>query len=263
MPLESFLSPAKSSWVLRVGRRLWRRLKGLPTAGKVGPHRESHINLPAHEYLTVKPVTGNLSWSRSWGIKNWGMDYNDVLGDCGFAAWDHYNISKTGKTSLLNKTWLPKYQTTRDAYFAYGIAQGEPGPNPDQGVDNATMLAWGYKNGFIDGYAEVPLEYLDWFGKHFDGILLGCALDGNQAISDFNHGVAWPPMAQIDGHDILCIGGTVSGSKVAVTWGGTIGLTKGFCSNNITDAWVILDKNDPRVNWPKLQADLKVIHGTP
>jgi len=116
-------------------------------AGRYGSLRESHEpRLDAVSLLVdgVTPVSGYLKFDHTHAIgeNNWGMDGNSEYGDCGFAALDHYNVAKTGDVSLIGKFGTSKYPSLIDAYFAYGIAQGEPGPHPDQGVSNATVLAW-------------------------------------------------------------------------------------------------------------------------
>jgi hypothetical protein len=248
-------------------------------AGRVGPFRESHE--PRLNALTliadgVTPVVGFLEYDGRKGIGNndWGMDNNgpdptnppfmpDGAGDCGFAAKDHYDVAKMGDKTLAGLSFSPLYPTLLDAYWAYGISQGEQGPHPDLGVDNANFLAWLYKTGQIKGYAEVPIEYLDWFASHFTGVLLGLAIDGQVASNDFNmfprH--PWDAMAKIDGHDVLGIVTHADGTGALVTWGGLISYTLAFRQTNITDVWVIFDQNDPFVNDAALIAALNAIHG--
>jgi len=49
---------------------------------------------------------------------------------------------------LRTSTRMPKFAGTMGTYFAYGVAQGEvgtppaPPDEPDNGVDNATLLGW-------------------------------------------------------------------------------------------------------------------------
>jgi hypothetical protein len=213
----------------------------------------------------VVPATGPIKWDATHGVKKnkWGMDDNAELGCCGFAMWDHYNVAKTGNTKLIGKSFLPNYLTLKAAYYAYGISQGEPPPHPDFGVSNATMFAWAYKLGLIDGYGEVPLNSIDYFGMTFNGVGFGTVIDGDVANNDFNSipRLPWDKMAKKDGHDILGVAGDGLGGNTAVTWGSTTLLTPKFVQFNITDAWVMFDKDDPAVNWPKLQSALDTVHG--
>lgn len=241
-------------------------------AGRVGPHRESHEpRLKAEMFSNITPVTGYLEWDGTTGIgAEWGMDSNDNFGDCGAAATDHYNMAKVQDYAQYGQLGMPQYEGTLGTYGAYGIAQGETplvpspvGPIPDQGVDNATWLAFLYKKGIIDGYAEVDDNVLDWFTQTFRGVILGLVIDGNQAISDFdaNPKVPWDAMGQSDGHDTLGIITHADGSGSLVTWGGVQPYTLAFRQTNITDRWVIFDHDDPNVNWTELQSALDEVHG--
>jgi hypothetical protein len=253
----------------------------IPKAGKYGALRESHEpRLAAAEFLVdgVIPVSGYHAFDATHGIGAetndpnnvtapyaWGMDDNDRYGICGFAALDHYNVSKTGKVGLIGTFGTSKFPSLVAAYFAYGIAQGEPGPEPDQGVSNATVLAWAVQEGFIYGYAEVHPEYLDWFAKEFNGALLGLAIDGQVASDYFNrypHRLPWNTMGTIDGHDTLYVKSQGTGPGTLVTWGGLQTFTESFRKTNVTDSWVVFDKYDPKVNWPALEAALAEVHGT-
>ena len=210
----------------------------------------------------IQAPTGFFEWDGTHSITAWDMEGNDKWCDCGFAALDHYNDAKMGDVLGAGSFGWPRFDTLLDAYFAYGIAQGEPGPQPDQGVDNATMLGWAYKNQLIDGYAEVPFASLDWFAQQFKGVLVGIFFDGQQAIKDFNMHIPWDAMPNgSDGHDTLGIITKADGSGSLVTWGGLQAYTPAFRTTNFQDAWVILDKDDTFVNWAALQSALDEVHG--
>ena len=244
----------------------------LELAGRVGPHRESHEpKLNALNYLTaaVQPVSGYIKWSILQPIgSKWGMAYNADLGCCGFSAWQHYNAAKAAANgedwkTVRETTWLPTYARLDAAYYAYGIAQGEAGPHPDQGVSNAAMLAWAYKNGFIDGYLEVPVQFADWFAMTFHGAIVGQVLDGDTAINDFNARPrrAWRAMGKSDGHDTLLAEGDGVGGGAEITWGGVEPFDVTYRENNWTDVWVIIDKEDPNIDQVALAAILTEMHG--
>jgi hypothetical protein len=217
----------------------------------------------------VTPVEGFLEWSGVQPIgEKWGMAFNAQLGCCGMSMWQHRNMAAAAAngeefTNCYLTTWLPAFPGLEPAYWAYGLAQGEPGPHPDQGVDNATLWAWAYKLGFIDGYGEVLDNVFDWFAQTFHGGCVGQGLDGTIASNDFNASprIPWDTMAQTDGHDTLVIETHADGSGAMVTWGGVIGYTAGYRKTNWQDRWVIFDKEDPNVNWPALQAALDEVHG--
>ena len=237
---------------------------------RVGPHRESHEpRLSAEKFVTL--ASGFIDGDVTGGITDFGMDNNDVWGDCGVAAPDHSNVCKTGSTATAGSFGTPKFATLLDAYWAYGLSQGEVGqsPNqpdqPDNGVDNASFLGWCYKNGIIDGYGEVPFSQLDSFMVQFHGVIVGTSIDGDTAISDFNASpkVPWPSMPNAqDGHDILVAKTNADGSGFVVTWGGLQPYTSDFRTTNFQDAWVIFDHDDPSVDWVSLQAALESVHGT-
>jgi hypothetical protein len=238
------------------------------SAGRVGPHRESHEpRLDATKFLTggVTPVEGFLEWNGTAGIgEKWGMDGNDRWGDCGPAATDHNNMAKQDNFHLVGTLGRPKFNGTLGTYFAYGIAQGEPGPTPDDGVDNATWLGFLYKQGIIYGYGEVPLSCLDWFAETAKGAIVGLVINGDEASADFNAmpKIPWPAMpGAADGHDTLLIITNTDGSGGLVTWEEVQPFTVEFRAQ-ITDGWIIYDQDDPAVDHAALKAALADVHGT-
>ena len=234
------------------------------TPGLVGPFvRESHEpSLLAHQFVTLNPSPTYVEWDGSRGITDWGMDDNDRLGCCGWAAPDHGNIAKTGDLSLLGTFGAPKWSPGINSYFAYGISQGEPGPQPDQGVANNTWLQFLWQNGVIDGYVEVPVEDMDQYAPIGSGLLVGVQLD-SQAQDQFRNHQPWdgPPNPEM-GHDVWYIKGHLDGSGAVVTWGAIQAFTLNFRQNNITDCWLITDKDDPQVDHAALQSALQALGGT-
>lgn len=247
-------------------------------AGRVGPHRESHEpRLKASELLApgVTPVKGYLAWNGAAGIgERWGMCNNgpdhtnppwmpDGAGDCGFAMLSHANMAKLGNLSQMGKFGFPMFQTALDAYWAFGIAQGEAPPHPDNGVDNANLMAWAYKLGLIYGYAEVDDDEFDWFAQEFDGGCVGMTVDPVAAGNDFEQSPRrpWDAMGAFGGHDTLVVITHADGSGALVTWGAVQPYTLAFRQQNWTDRWVIFDADDPKVDHAALQAALLEVHG--
>lgn len=261
--------------------------------GRIGPHRESHepsleaglfFNLwKAHDSQSLPPrkdpATGYREWDGTHEITEWGMDcngpdpsnpaaYPDGLGDCGGAATDHGNVAKAGSMSVYNTLGNPTYAGTVPTYFAYGVAQGEtgqppaPANEPDQGVDNRSWLLFLHAAGIIDGFVEVLLADLDLYASCGSGLLTGVQLD-DQAQQQFSAGQPWDgsPDPQL-GHDVWTIQTHISGGIAVVTWGAVQQCTPNFRQNNITDLWLITDKDDPRVDDAALQAALQALHGT-
>lgn len=234
-------------------------------AGKVGPHRESHEPRLDATKFSLGAVSGFLTWNGTQGIgEHWNMLHNDVYGDCGPAATNHGDMAKANDPKLAGELGKPTFDGVLGTYWAYGRAQGESGQHPDQGVDNASWLGFLYKHGIIYGYGEVPLDSLDWFAQQAKGAIVGLVIDGNQAISDFNQSpkVPWAAMPNAsDGHDTLLIITNGDGSGSLVTWGGVQPFTPEFRAQ-ITDAWIIYDKDDPNVDHAALLAALADVHGT-
>jgi hypothetical protein len=232
---------------------------------RVGPHRESHEpRLDASKFLLdAAPESGFIAWNGTEKIgTKWQMLGNDVYGDCGPCATAHNNMAKADK-QIGNTLGRPKYDGVLGTYFAYGTAMGEPGPRPDNGVDNASWLGFLYKEGIIYGYGEVPLDSLDWFASQAHGAICGLVLDGPTAIRDFDQSpkVPWGAMGGQDGHDVLLIATDGQGNGTFVTWGNLQPFTQDFRAQ-ITDAWIIYDARDPKVDHAALQAALADVHGT-
>ena len=248
--------------------------------GNIGPHRESHEpRLLAHNFVTLgQPATGYADWDGTKGIVDWGMDcngpdtnnppaYPNGLGDCGAAAPDHGNMAKAGNVGLLGTLGQPKFSGTVATYFAYGLSMGEvgqspaPASEPDFGVANNTWLHFLWLNGIIDGYVEVPLDKLDLYAPMGSGLLCGVQLD-SQAQQQFADHQPWdgPPNPQL-GHDTWLIQTHADGGGAVVTWGAVQPFTLNFRQNNITDLWLITDKDDPAVDHDALQAALHNLGG--
>jgi hypothetical protein len=227
--------------------------------GLVATERITQINVEsyiAHVY--------DLQTASGWYVAN-GI----IVHNCGAAAVDHGNAAKADDVSIVGTLGYPVFATTLGTYFAYGTAMGEPGTMPDEGVDNRTFLGFLFTHGIIDGYGEVPLDELDTYAQDFDGLLIAVLLD-DDAEADFGAGIPWdtnaanPPDPNL-GHDVWLIITHADGSIGVYTWGAVQAATLAFRTQNITDAWAILDEDDAKrtgVNWAALQAELQSIHGT-
>lgn len=263
------------------------------TPGIVGPHRESHEpSLVADLFIDLWKVldpdkhapapdkaTGYREWDGTHNIVDWGMDcngpdsnnppaYPNGLGDCGPTAVDHGNVAKTGSMSVYNQLGTPTFNGTVPTYFAYGVWAGEtgtppaPANEPDQGVANNSLLQFLWLQKLIDGYVEIPLDKLDLYAPLGSGLLCGVQLD-DQAQQQFANHQPWdgPPDPRL-GHDTWLIQTHADGGIAVVTWAAVQQCTVNFRLNNITDLWLITDKDDPRVDDAALQAALQALHGT-
>lgn len=232
--------------------------------------RESHepsLLLSNHMAGPLPPAPASWNGAGSIGPDDWGMDGNDQYGCCGAAATDHGNMLKASNSGYYNTLGQPTYAGTLPTYFAYGLAQGEPGPQPDQGVDNKTWLGFLYQHGIVDGYGEVPLDQLHSYAASCGGLILAI-----QCGSDFQDLFAQNPPAPWgstgsspdpnEGHDIYFMDYAEDGSAGIITWGKRQPVTESFFSTYVTDAWAFFDKDDPAVNWASLKAALAELHGT-
>lgn len=237
------------------------RLAGLYGARE---SHESRLMMPTH---LRKPLVAPKEWDGTDGIEatHWGMDGNDQFGCCGAAAIDHGQMAKAGSVSLYNRLGRPQFDGTLGTYFAYGTDQGEPGPQPDQGVDNSSWLSFLYRKGIILGYGEVPLDEVNAYAAAFDGVLLAIQC-GDDFQSLFARKLPWGSSHSSpdpsEGHDIYYVSYEADGTGQVVTWGKTQAITADFISKYVTDAWVFFSTEDPAVNWPSMRKALKDIHGT-
>ena len=224
-------------------------------------------------------ITPSSNWVAFDGLGNLnphdlGMDFNDKLGCCGFAAADHGNVVVTQSSAKIGNLYTPPFGNLADAYWQYGREQGEPGLYPDEGVVNSVFVPWLLKNGFIKGFASVPKEYASWAASLFGGALCGIILDSN-ADQDFenNPQTPWGSQGEIveptEGHDVW-LAKTVDNNgqyEIAgefITWGAAQPFTNSFFDNNVDDIWVLFYSDDPNpaVDWAKLEPVLSDFNGT-
>ncbi len=218
-------------------------------AGKLGRSGTRHIDTLKYRQILPTPPTWNPPPSATviHGITTWGMDGNDKYGDCGPAAMDHYQVSKSGNVGLINKLGgfgpLP-------LYFSYGKSQGEQGTQPDQGVVNATWLLYLYHQKIIEGMVELDhtnkLE-INQAMIDFGGVLLGVDLTPTaqnqfESHEPWNVSTTQQPTPQL-GHDILLVKFDPTGGTI-ITWGGIQRVTNSFLDVCVQTAWVIVTSVD-------------------
>jgi hypothetical protein len=197
---------------------------------------------------------------------------NDTHSDCGAAAFEHGRMAKSG-TNVLddNGTELPADSQqatdyTLQTYYAYGLAMGEPGPDPDQGVENATWLKYLFDQGMIEGFAELnatDVNEVHMAMLNFNGVLLGCSLT-DDAEREFNNHQPWTITASQrpdpqDGHDIYLVKyDTQAGTETIVTWGAdqdcTVAWETGEEQAGDLEAWVFITAEDAKRNGVDLAA---------
>jgi hypothetical protein len=272
----------------------------LRPAGKRGLRAASHIpelELKNFGYTVgTAPLTGDVSGS----LQDWGMLGNNRYGICGPAATEHGRMAKA-LLSVANgvPTFEPGFKVPSDTetealYFAYGISQGEPGPQPDYGVDNATWNTWLFQQTqlaklagddvqeFAFGEISTSTPNLQNFIHQsmldFHGVLIGVYLP-DTAESDFENRIPWHVTAQDQpdprlGHDILLVRYDATGNLVIsgyhvgeqfVTWGGLQWSDVNFDLDAITDIWVFVTAEDAArtgVNYQGLLATCKSLGGS-
>jgi hypothetical protein len=182
-------------------------LPKLYEVGKLGrrpettPHPEillSRFALREKEDLAPLP----LAYDVSGGMSAYGMLGNDKYGDCVPAATEHVRmvqalIHMANNQPVYEDTFLlPNTKYTEALYFAYGIAQGEPGPKPDYGCDTYNWLLWLYQLGVIEGFAQVvdtenpSVEAVNRAMIDFQGCIVDVELN-TDAQEQFARGLIW------------------------------------------------------------------------
>lgn len=253
------------------------------TPGKRGRRAPSHEPSLRLTKFAPPASTPPPSGDVTGGITDWGMLGNDQYGDCGAAAFEHGRMAKSGKNALNdNGTELAADSPgatnyTLATYFAYGRAMGEPGQNPDQGVDNATWLKFLFDQGMIEGYAELDASNADEVHMamlNFNGVLLGCDLTP-EAEQEFAAHQPWTISAhehpsKKEGHDIYLVKyDTQAGNETIVTWGAlqecTLAWETGEEQRGDLEAWVFISAEDAArngVNLAALQQAIRDLGGT-
>lgn len=237
-------------------------------AGLRGLRQESHapelMLARFKDVAAAPPPEGDVTQGRT----DWGIDHNDTFGCCGPAATDHFVMAKIGPSAqpdqLGGRGVLP-------LYFAYGKSIGEPGDQPDQGVENATWLKFLFDQGIIEGYAELnkndPVE-IHQAMLDFKGCLVAVSLT-DDAEQLFEQHQPWTTAQgeQPDpnmGHDILLVRYGPEGMTF-VTWGGLQMSTIPWDHVCILEVWVIMTKEDAAragVNFTALQNEIRNWGGT-
>ena len=247
-------------------------------AGKRGKRPAVHVpELRLHNFRRAAPEPPPAAADVSCGIVDWGMLGNDTIGDCGPCATEHDRMVKAC-VSPATPTAAPGYEqgfvmptaaATLSLYYAYGIAQGEPGPSPDQGVDNASWLAWLFSQGVIEAYAEVDVaspgaaDRVHRAMVDFRGVIVGTHLtDDAEALFEAHEPWTTATGESPDtnkGHDILLVAYDDTGDTF-VTWGADQKSTLAWDAACIDEAWVILTKEDADRAGYDFAAALKAIH---
>lgn len=248
-------------------------------AGRRGLRAISHrADLLLHKYRGRQSEQGRTapeSHDSTQGLEDFGMLGNDEHSDCGAAMVEHVRMLKALLSVLAGvPTYEPGFvvpttEHTLDWYYAYGVAQGEAGPQPDQGVDNATMLQFLFN--ITEGKVPTPAgdDVQAWAFVELDGsdlnelkcavvdfgaVLMGQCLPDN-AEQDFEAQppVPWTidagdPADPNEGHDTaFCKYDATLGWSI--TWGGVQPFTlptylTGEEAAQALDCWAMVTEED-------------------
>jgi hypothetical protein len=206
------------------------------------------------------------------GLTNWLMLGNgpdpscttnpDGVGDCTFAAREHYRMAKAAR-SQKTETWETSDQLVAE-YLAYNDGQ-------DVGANIATLLLSWYRNGKILAFAPVDhtdRALVDSALPLFTGVYCGVQLT-DDADDLFTQGLPWTVAdgQQPDpdeGHCILMAKANGTTMDGYITWGADQPATTAWTANCLTEAWVVItaeDEGTKLIDLAALQADIKALAG--
>jgi hypothetical protein len=150
----------------------------------------------------------------------WGMQANDVEGDCGPAAFVHQDMAALSD--------MEEPGSLMSADTLYRACSGYNGtPETDTGVDPFQFADWLVANGYAEAWAEVDHPALVKAAANcFGGLLTAVACPDNmddqfEAGNGFFMDPRFPAPAQAD-HFVFERGFNPDGSGKIVTWGGSV-----------------------------------------
>jgi hypothetical protein len=226
----------------------------------------------------------------------WGMDGNDLYGDCVIADCAHQEMLRTANVATI---WTP---TNLQVLAFYAQQQGYTGDpsdinaieaylaDNDNGCDELTVIQYLTSNGWLgrklESHANLDVTQLDqlkWVVCIFGASRLGLNLP-DSAMDQFNNGEPWDyvPGAQLDGgHDVPLVQYSAANGVTAygvVTWGAFQEVTEAFLTAKYDDGtpyleeahaelafdWVSAKGTAPsNLNLAQLAADLSAVVDAP
>jgi len=217
--------------------------------------------LPAASYPV--DVTGGIE-DDEWGMCANGPDpsctsHPNGLGDCSFAGREHYQMAKAACNGE-HETPEPSNELAAE-YLAYDHGQ-------DVGANLADLLLFWYRTGRILGFAPVDhtsKAEADAAMQAFHGLYVGVGLtdDAQQLFAD---GQPWTVAGGQQsnpqlGHCILKVRANGRGRDGYATWGQVQDATEDWSEECTEETWVILTREDGRVNLAALRADIDALGG--
>jgi hypothetical protein len=170
----------------------------------------------------------------------WGVDGNDLYGDCVFADCAHQEMLRTANVGTIV---IP---TTQQVLALYSAVTGFDPNNPysDQGADEQTVVLYLTATGWLGRklYAHASLDptqfdQIKWVVCLFGASRLGINLPAS-AINQFNAGQPWDYVAgsPLDGgHDVPVVRYDADGTIWVVTWGKLQPVTPAFMAAHYDD----------------------------
>jgi hypothetical protein len=202
------------------------------------PFKSMHVHpmkMPTYvDFKKLPPLWKEATWDKAviaavGGPNGWGMDGNDVYGDCTTAETAHGVMAVTANAG---KIVTPTVAEVLKMYQASGWVPGNA--NSDQGwtldAANAYMVSTGLAGVLADGYLDIPMNsksalYYLYAIQLFGGVNFGVNLPQSAmtAFQNANGGVCeWTDTTDtniLGGHSILGTGFYSGGSVRIVTWG--------------------------------------------
>lgn len=202
-------------------------------------HLRSFMVLQKHLNILPPPPANSSDYIKAVNAVtngNWGMDGNDLYGDCTCADVSHQLMLWTANVGTI---LIP---TAAQTLALYSAATGfDPTkPSTDQGAEIAAICDYVEKNGHLGhkltAYAPIDptnISHVMWAIQMFGTVKIGVDLP-DSAETQFDNNEIWdvvPGATSVGGHDVcLCRYHTVNGELLfdCVTWGKTQTLTLNF-----------------------------------
>jgi len=199
-------------------------------------------------------------------VSSWGMDGNDIWGDCGVAGINHYFMADASIADVSEA--FPQDQQIVDYYLTYT-------GGADSGVVLSDFLSYVKAKGFcghtVAAYAPVAVH--DVPTLQFSVNAYGAAYTGIQVTSAMMTKVqASPPwiwtaadtQGPVEGGHCIPVVAYDDTYLYAVTWGQVVAISYPAWHHMSTEAWAILtgefkDGDSRGINLAALQADLKKV----
>ena len=211
------------------------------------PGRPEAVELQFEDYVDLSAMAAPpANFGSETLIKSWGMDGNDVAGDCVFAGTTHEIMlwcAEAGVPFAVTDSDTGTAIKNYSAFTGYDPSQtDDQGNNPtDQGTDVASWLAHRRTTGFIDdagkahkigAYVKLELGNIDqlrYAAYYFDGVGIGINFPEQWMQTFQKGGRTWAALKRPNyagGHYISNVAWR-DGNPVIITWGQPVQLTPG------------------------------------